>query len=145
MHFATSMDLSEFLEDLKLEKNLKIFLGGSGACLWKSCQGSRKWPLKNPHLWKICWKFKWPYEYIFPSLWIDLSFGMNCVLSKCSVFTQEDFWRFKLLPPRSCQVLLELPEMLYFQRYQNLKRLWFLTFFKSSFIKAISNIRILKK
>ena len=100
MHFATNMDFSEFLEDLKLEKNLKIFLGGSGACLWKSCQGSRKWPLKNPHLWKICWKFKWPYEYIFPSLWIDLSFGVRCVLSKCSVFTQEEFWRFNLLSPR---------------------------------------------
>ena len=50
MHDATSMNISEFLEDLKPEKNLKIILGGSGACLWKTCEGYAGVPFLNPHL-----------------------------------------------------------------------------------------------
>ena len=95
------MNILDFVDGFKLEKNLKIFLRVLEACVLMTWQGSGKWPPLNPHLWKIYCKFKSPYEYIFSSLWIDLSFDMLCILSKCSVFTQEDFWRFSLIHPRT--------------------------------------------
>ena len=52
-----------FLIDKKFPK--KIF-----SWFWKTCEGYEEVPLLNPHLWKICWKFKLPYEYIFSSLWM---------------------------------------------------------------------------
>ena len=45
------------------------------------------------------------YETLFYSLLMYLSFGMFCVLSKCSVFAQEPFWRFKLHYPRKFALL----------------------------------------
>ena len=66
---------------------------------WKTCEGYAEVHLLNPHLWKICWEIKLPYEYIFSSLWMSVLFGMLCVLSKCSVFTQEGFWTFIWIHP----------------------------------------------
>jgi len=69
---------------------------------WKTCEGYAEVHLLNPHLWKICWEIKLLYEYIFSSLWMSVSFGMLCVLSKRSVFTQEGFWTFIWIHPRIC-------------------------------------------
>jgi len=68
---------------------------------WKTCEGYVEVHLLNPHLWKICWEIKLPYEYIFSFLWMSVPFGMLCVLSKRSVFAQEGFWTFIWIHPRS--------------------------------------------
>ena len=80
---------------LSEKKFPKIFF----SWFWKTCEGYAEVHLLNPHLWKICWEIKLPYEYIFSSLWMSVSFGMLCLFSKLSVFTQEGLWTFIWIHP----------------------------------------------